>query len=74
MWQLVNNKYGTNAISIHRTFGISYSASWELLHKLRHAMVRRAERVFLERWRLMRLTMDLMKKGYLAEERKIRPF
>jgi transposase-like protein len=40
MWLLVTHKIGTNAMTIHRSLGVSYSSSWEILHKLRRAMVR----------------------------------
>jgi transposase-like protein len=40
IWNIVSQKYGANALGIHRTVGISYTSSWYLLHKLRRAMVR----------------------------------
>jgi hypothetical protein len=40
MWIVVSQKYGTNSIGLQRALGISYSTAWNILHKLRRAMVR----------------------------------
>lgn len=41
MWWLTGQKYGTNALGLHRVLGLgSYVTAWTWLHKLRRAMVR----------------------------------
>jgi transposase-like protein len=40
MWDLVAMKLGTNALGLTRTTGLSYTTVWNILHKLRRAMVR----------------------------------
>jgi transposase-like protein len=40
MWSIVTQKYGANAMGLHRLLGFSYLTAWNLLHKLRRAMVR----------------------------------
>jgi transposase-like protein len=39
MWFVANQKYGTNAMG-HRILGVSYTAAWNILHKLRRTMVK----------------------------------
>jgi transposase-like protein len=39
IWLIVSHKSGTNAMGLHQTLGISYTTAWNLLHKLRKAMV-----------------------------------
>jgi transposase-like protein len=43
MWHIMSQKYGTNATGLTRTLGLSYTAAWNVLHKLRRCMIR-AER------------------------------
>jgi transposase-like protein len=43
MWRLMSQKYGANATGLSRVLDMSYSTTWNVLHKLRRAMVR-AER------------------------------
>jgi transposase-like protein len=40
MWLIVSHKFGANAMGLHQTLGMSYTTAWNLLHKLRKAMVR----------------------------------
>ena len=41
IWCLVSEKNGTSALSLQRTLGLgSYRTAWQMLHKLRDAMVR----------------------------------
>lgn len=41
IWLLVSEKSGTNALSLQRTLGLgSYRTAWQMLHKIRDAMVR----------------------------------
>jgi transposase-like protein len=40
MWFIVNQKYGANAMGMHRLLGIPYKTAFHILHKLRRAMVR----------------------------------
>jgi hypothetical protein len=40
VWLIVNQKYGANAKGLTGLLGISYESTWNLLHKLRRAMVR----------------------------------
>jgi transposase-like protein len=39
IWFVANQKFGTNAMGLHRILGISYTTAWNILHKLRRAMV-----------------------------------
>jgi transposase-like protein len=42
MWFITSQKYGASALGVQRMLGLrSYRSAWALLHKLRHAMVRR---------------------------------
>lgn len=42
MWYITSQKYGASALGVQRMLGLpSYKTAWALLHKLRHAMVRR---------------------------------
>jgi transposase-like protein len=40
VWLIVSQKFGTNAMGLHRTLDIKYETAWNLLHKLRRAMIR----------------------------------
>lgn len=41
MWQVTSQKYGASALGLQRVLGLgSYRTAWNLLHKLRRAMVR----------------------------------
>lgn len=41
MWQITSQKYGASALGLQRVLGLgSYRTAWNLLHKLRRAMVR----------------------------------
>ncbi|MDR1308742.1 MAG: IS1595 family transposase [Deltaproteobacteria bacterium] len=40
IWMIMNQKYGANAMDLMRLLGISHKTAWNLLHKLRRAMVR----------------------------------
>jgi transposase-like protein/Zn ribbon nucleic-acid-binding protein len=43
IWHIMSQKYGSNASGLARILGLSHSTTWNVLHKLRKAMVR-AER------------------------------
>jgi transposase-like protein len=43
MWYIMSQKYGANAIGLSRVLGVALTTTWNILHKLRRAMVR-AER------------------------------
>lgn len=40
IWHVTSQKYGANALGLHRVLGLSYETAWQWLHKLRRAMVR----------------------------------
>jgi ribosomal protein L37AE/L43A len=41
MWEITSQKYGASALGLQRVLGLgSYRTAWNLLHKLRRAMVR----------------------------------
>jgi hypothetical protein len=40
IWMIMNQKYGANAMDLKRLLGISYKTAWNILRKLRRAMVR----------------------------------
>ena len=40
IWHVTSQKYGANALGLHRVLGMSYETAWQWLHKLRRAMVR----------------------------------
>jgi transposase-like protein len=39
MWFISNQKFGLTAMELHKSLGISYSTGWNILRKLRKAMV-----------------------------------
>jgi hypothetical protein len=40
MWMVISQKNGISALGLQRLLGIGYKTTWNLLHKLRRAMVR----------------------------------
>jgi transposase-like protein len=40
MWHIMSQKYGANATGLARVLKLSHSTTWNILHKLRRAMVR----------------------------------
>jgi transposase-like protein len=40
MWLMMSQKFGANAIGLSRVLDLSYTTTWNILHKLRRTMVR----------------------------------
>lgn len=40
IWWIVTQKHGASALGLKRVLGLSYRSAWNLLHKIRRAMVR----------------------------------
>ena len=54
IWFLMSQKFGANAQGLMRVLNLTYSTVWNVLHKLRRAMVRRQGKSFRESWKSMK--------------------